>query len=640
MIKLQNLLTETINNTELTVDEVVELLKSDFSHAYELWKNNTRFYRGAREKYEFYITYPSRGERMSRDSSNFYTVMCGHLPSWEGWPKRSHSLIMTNSESVADKYNSEVFVVFPKNDAKIVASTLSNDILKKKSWPYMDKFFGINELIDIDKVISYLMGIIDYYHEYANTQEFRKYKKNRGVYRMLYSEYEMVLSDLQKNTNVKSLKKALLISKDQYQLSAYKILKAFVKTKDQHGLNWEKFLSNVMDPVKNKFVQFKLEDTLSVRMIKGAEMWTESDCLMIKKNLLKKLDATITAGQPKTDDDASGGEQLKNLVTEGGKLFGTRSERVSTDEMLQIFKELETKLQHSFSQFRLSKHLPSKTDHGDIDIVVQHDTADIQEILENQLGNGILDYSKNGNITSILYRSISEGKTVHVDFIVSIPEKYDAQYDYLSYNDFSGILGIIARKLHFNYGSEGFFKIYNDKSGKNNYILLTYNLREGLVIMGYKKVLSDFDKIQNIQDIIDFISSSDLFDSKYLESFGMSHSDRKRSRASRPTARAIRDGLLKLNKSRTIEDDNYFLKIEYPQYYQKLRKEIQKIETAVIQKSKYGGNWIMQNFPDIKPGPIINAIKLYWKKLYGDHLDDVSEEELKKITSKFLQSIN
>jgi hypothetical protein len=62
--------------------------------------------------------------------------------------------------------------------------------------------------------------------------------------------------------------------------------------------------------------------------------------------------------------------KLMDLLVEGGKLFGTRASRVSTAEMNSIFDELKTRLGNKFSKFELSKSLPSKQDHGDIDIVL------------------------------------------------------------------------------------------------------------------------------------------------------------------------------------------------------------------------------------------------------------------------------
>ena len=60
-----------------------------------------------------------------------------------------------------------------------------------------------------------------------------------------------------------------------------------------------------------------------------------------------------------------------------------------------------------------------------------------------------------------------------------------------------------------------------------------------------------------------------------------------------------------------------------------------EIEDYVYPKSIYGGEWIMKNF-NVRPGPVISKIKLMWKQKYGDKIDSVPEEELKKVTQDFL----
>lgn len=324
-------------------------------------------------------------------------------------------------------------------------------------------------------------------------------------------------------------------------------------------------------------------------------------------------------------------------LNEGGKLFGDRAQRVTTAEMNAIFDELKKRLENQFEKFQLSKTLASKADHGDIDIVISGN-PNVKKVLFTYLGPLIKDYSKNGNIYSILFNSKTD-KAVHVDFLYASADDYDAQYDYLSYNDFSGILGVFARRLRFKYGTDGFFKIYEDKRKQYHYILLTKNLRDGLKMMGYAPILSKFDDIKTIDDIVEFISYTDLFDSSYFEGAGHNASDRKRMRAGRPTAQELKTKLIALNKRRTQPDEEFYIKKLFPEKHAELSNKKAEIEAFVPAKSTYGGDWIMQNFPDIKPGPVLGKIKLFWTQKYGDKIDDVPEDELKKITSSYIKSI-
>ena len=330
-------------------------------------------------------------------------------------------------------------------------------------------------------------------------------------------------------------------------------------------------------------------------------------------------------------------KESASKLKEGGKLFGSRAQRVTTAEMNAIFDELKKRLGDQFDKFQLSKALPSKADHGDIDIVISGN-PDVKNALTTSLGSSVKDYSKNGNIYSVLYNS-ETGKTVHVDFLYASADDYDAQYDYLSYNDFSGILGVFARRLHFKYGTDGFFKIYEDKKGQYHYILLTKNLRDGLKMLGYAPILSKFDDIKTIDDIVAFISYTDLFDSSYFEGVGLNNSDRKRMRAGRPTAQELKAKLIGLNKRRTQPDEDHYIKTLFPDKYADLVKQEAEIEAFAPAKSMYGGDWIMQNFPQIKPGPVLGKIKLFWTQKYGDKIDSVPEDELRKATAEFIKTL-
>ena len=330
--------------------------------------------------------------------------------------------------------------------------------------------------------------------------------------------------------------------------------------------------------------------------------------------------------------------KLMDLLKEGGKLFGSRASRVTTSEMNSIFDELKNQLGNDFSKFELSKALPSKQDHGDIDIVLTGSSGDIKNTLLSNLGNKVKDYSRNGNIYSVLYKS-DLGKDVHVDFLYAdTDDDFDAQKTYLALGDFSGILGVMARQNGYKYATTGFLKIYVDKSGRHHDILITKNLKDGLKILGYGDVLNTYDNIQNNDDVVKFISSSPMFDSDNYKGQTMNHSDRKRVRAGRRSADYIRKSLIGLNKHRTINDPDYFLKKLFPDKYQSYLDKIKEIESFTPVKSKYGGEWIMQNF-NVKPGPVLGKIKQFWTQKYGNQLDNVPEDQLRRDTDIYIKSL-
>ena len=331
--------------------------------------------------------------------------------------------------------------------------------------------------------------------------------------------------------------------------------------------------------------------------------------------------------------------KLMDLLKEGGKLFGSRASRVTTAEMNSIFDELKNQLGNDFSKFELSKALPSKQDHGDIDIMLTGSSGDVKDTLISKLGSKVKDYSRNGNIYSVLYKS-NLGKDVHVDFIYAdTDDDFDSQKTYLALGDFSGILGVMARQNGYKYATTGFHKIYVDKSGRHHDILITKNLKDGLKILGYNNVLNTYDNIYNNDDVVKFISSSPFFDSDNYRGQTMNHSDRKRVRAGRPSADYIRNSLIDINKHRTIDDPDYFFKNLFPEKYQSYLDKIKEIESFTPVKSKYDGDWLMTNFPQLKPGPILGKIKQFWTQKYGNDLDNVSEDELIDQTAIFIKSL-
>ena len=342
------------------------------------------------------------------------------------------------------------------------------------------------------------------------------------------------------------------------------------------------------------------------------------------------------------------------------KLFGSLSNRVTTEEMHGVFGELKKQLAKKFSSFNNTTKLSSRQDHGDIDIVVVPPSGQsTRDIVINTVGGNIgknnepnavvtsngnvyqpkqMFATTNGNILSILYRPNKLDKQVHIDFIVAKDEE-DARnkQDYLAYNDFSGIVGVISRKLGFKYGSDGFFKIFVDKKGQNRDILITKNLRDAQKILGFRNVDTNFSNIKSEDDIVEYIKTSPLFDVRQL-SGELNRGDRKKMRSERASAQYIRDQLLQSVQHRRIEDDDFFFKSLFPSLYDKVEQEKQKLNVDVVNTSKYTGEWIMKTL-NLKPGPVIGQVKNFLNKQYGDNLDNTPEEEVIDAVKQYLSTL-
>lgn len=352
----------------------------------------------------------------------------------------------------------------------------------------------------------------------------------------------------------------------------------------------------------------------------------------------------------------------KSILSEENakKLFGSYSHRVTTGEMHSVFDELKKQLANKFDSFNNVTKLSSKTDHGDIDIVVVpksgQTTRDVvmsslkSNIIRNVaeqpivMSNGNV-YNKNdmftdsnGDIFSILYRPKKLDKNVHIDFI-SAKDEQDARtkQDYMAYNDFSGILGVVARKLGFKYGSDGFFKIFVDKYNQNKYIFITNNLRDAQKMLGLRNVDTNFSNIKSEDDIIEYIKTSPLFDVSQITS-DLNRGDLKKMRSSRKAAQYIRDQLVQSNQHRSIQDDDYFFKSLFPSLYEKVEKEKEKLNAETVKTDKYNGEWIIKTF-NLKPGKVIGQVKDFLTKQYGDDLENVPEQEVIDTVKQYLSTL-
>jgi len=316
----------------------------------------------------------------------------------------------------------------------------------------------------------------------------------------------------------------------------------------------------------------------------------------------------------------------------GGKLFAPHSQRVTNDEIKVIFDELNKKLSKYFTSMALSRSIKSKMDHGDIDIIVLPKThIDFKSVLEKELGKDLLEYSKNGYVYSFLYNS-PVNKKVHVDLIAANSEEdAKSKTEYFSFNDFSAIVGMLARKLRFKYTDNGFYKKYQDEKGNYHDFLISRNLMDGLKILGLDP--SKFNKIEGQDDILNFVLETPLMDKKFFEYTELVRRDREAFDV-RPGVEEINKKIVDSGKTRQIEDDDYFFKKYFPQKYSEYLTEVEETNKKNNIQKKYSGQWLMNKF-GMKPGPEMGKVLKKITDKFKDNLENTSEEEV----SNFVKSL-
>jgi hypothetical protein len=326
--------------------------------------------------------------------------------------------------------------------------------------------------------------------------------------------------------------------------------------------------------------------------------------------------------------------KLNDILVEGGKLFGGVSERVSTEEMNEIFKYLKDKLSKYFVQMELSKSLPTKKDHGDVDILVQVNPGqevhgELLKILKKEIPNDLLEFHEMKQVKSMLFKY--NRKIVQVDFIIATDKNmFTSVLQYYQFNDISGIIGIFSKKLHFSYGQHGFTKTYDDSRNNRHFIYITNNLMDGLKILGLSP--DKFKELKTWDDMVDFMLDSPLMDKRYFAPGVMNQSDRKSTK--RPVINYVVDKIRESTKRTEITDEDYFFKKLFPKKYELVENKKKEIEKKTYVPSKYNGDWIMKTF-HLEPGKRVGEILKHLSDKFGTELDNTDEEIVKKDAIEF-----
>ena len=320
-------------------------------------------------------------------------------------------------------------------------------------------------------------------------------------------------------------------------------------------------------------------------------------------------------------------------------LFDGRGERVTTKEMHHIYEEIYRKfIGNDAVQLALTTPLPCKKTHGDIDIVY-HSTMNVPMLLVNRLAP--VEISSNGDVFSILFRPETHSeKLVQVDFIKATPDNFMTKLQYYSYNDLSGIIGMMSKKLHFKYGSEGFFKRFRDRKGNWHDLLISNNLMDGQVILGFNSdgpstAASHWNRLETYDDVVEFVLNSPMFHSELFEHDSLNQSDKKSMK--RPVIEYVVGKLRASGQRATITDEDFFFRSKFPDEYNTVTTRMNEIDSEVARKSDtYNGRWVMDKF-HLSPGPLIGGILTHISNTLGESLDSASEEEVTRLVKNYIK---
>lgn len=267
----------------------------------QLMRGNS-IYRGLRNtNSKFVYVRPSQTERSSKNTKNIYTALMDILPSWQGWPRRSRSVICSDSTEYAGGYtgpserwstdNSNLgalYVVLPKDGSKIGVCPQQDiwdsfDVIKER-WR-SDNMNMFNESFDNIFQESYKFATgDDYYNEEIG-------ELNGEAMDFFLHHIEGVITPV-------SLRRV----RDMVNYDLQHEIEDMLEYKFGAKKSWIEYFDDLLNPKANRF-QLQTIEKYSPGVINSDidmhEVWTESDCLFIRmsnfnKNLTKRLGSDYT----------------------------------------------------------------------------------------------------------------------------------------------------------------------------------------------------------------------------------------------------------------------------------------------------------------------------------------------------------
>jgi len=241
-------------------------------------------YRGLRRSNsKFLYVRPSQVERQSKNTKNIYTALMDILPSWQGWPRRSRSVICSDSSEYASGYLGErekntystsklgaLYIVLPKNGSKIGVCP-DQDI-----W---DSFVNIQERWNADNMHMFNQSFDDILQRAYDLVIGDRYNKEIGE---LNGEgMDFFLNHIEGIISKNTLKKLM----NDYDYGRNAEIGDMLEYKFGKNISWIEYFDDLMNPDKNNFKLQPIE-SYNPREVDSTrdmhEVWTESDCLFVR----------------------------------------------------------------------------------------------------------------------------------------------------------------------------------------------------------------------------------------------------------------------------------------------------------------------------------------------------------------------
>jgi len=249
-MRYESYLLQEGRSVKISQEQAFESVKKNCDQAWQAYQNNKLFFRGLKDTNEYLFIDPKQGKpRESANTKNYYTLLVDNSPYWKKYPKRSQSIIGSNSFSYASKYGS-VYEIFPYDNSKIGVA------------PKSDFWFSFENTLGTGNSLNFFNFKIEKLFNLYNVD----LKFNN------YNSFKKSLSELEKE-----------LRDDVDHFSVLDVITKIWRLKSESFLD---NLNKILDPKPNNFeVVTNMNNIPSKAQGNGQEMWTDGKCVMISSVL-------------------------------------------------------------------------------------------------------------------------------------------------------------------------------------------------------------------------------------------------------------------------------------------------------------------------------------------------------------------
>lgn len=239
-------------------EEGVKILEKYCSKSWSHFlKTGDSLLRGMSMKGDYYHIDPKSSTRTSQNTLNYYTLILDDIPAWSKYPKRSKSLICTNTRRKAINYGT-VYRVFPYDNSNMGMASMP-DI-----WDSFELFPSYLKLGMLNYALMDLFNIFNLDDDFRNMRQLAD----------TLQELEIELMNIEMEDEV--------WRDDNYDLhndlEDNSLFEFWRRSNEKPFYEW--FLE-LFDPKKNNFIVTKDIAKVVKPQVSGNEVWTDGKCLMV-----------------------------------------------------------------------------------------------------------------------------------------------------------------------------------------------------------------------------------------------------------------------------------------------------------------------------------------------------------------------